>query len=170
MYNPNQYGMTNGPVYAQPPINNNDRLTKIILLVLRVIFSIFAIIGVIMLIAGFAVQTDENNKQSTYTPVTGKVVGYAPQTDSDGEVTNYLVASYQVDGQTYTKTSNVYSSDQPRLGEDIELKYNPNDPTDIIWADFSIALILYIIGGIFTVIGIFGLITSFAVRKVIVKK
>ena len=88
-------------------------------------------------------------KEETYVPTTGVVVGfdskYVFRTDS-GYVAFAPIVEYVVDGKTYSAVHKIYSNlPSYYIGETIELIYNPNDPEDVLfnfWSSHWIELVI----------------------------
>ena len=122
---------------------------------------LFVIVGVALAVFSFKTITSYNAKNKTYTPVEATVVNYEESRDSDGQIMYSMVVEYSVDGQVYTKTSNVSSSMRTKsIGDRVDLKYNPSNPGDCIWVNDSTNIVLPIFSGIFVIVGIAATVSS----------
>ena len=66
-----------------------------------------------------------------------------------------IIVEYIVDGKTYREVSSIYSNNPKSIGTEVDIKYNPKDPSEIIWVNDSINIILPIISILFILVGIF---------------
>ena len=135
----------------------------------KILFGlIFTIIGIAILCFASSSINTYNEKNATFTETTSKVVDY--KYDDDG--LQAIIVEYVVNGRTYQKVSNSYSNMPKSIGTEVSIKYNPNDPQDIIWTSDSTNIILPIVGITFTLIGIailiYGIISG--KKKKILKK
>ena len=117
----------------------------------KILFGlIFTIIGIAILCFASSSINTYNEKNATFTETISKVVDY--KYDDDG--LQAIIVEYVVNGRTYQKVSNSYSNMPKSIGAEVSIKYNPNDPQDIIWTSESANIILPIVGIAFTLIGI----------------
>ena len=126
-------------------------------------------IGIVLLINSPAEVKKQQEKVDTYIKTIGNVDDVDSEYDSLDEEYEYeYTVSYEVDGKVYyahlqTKT------DKYSTGDDIEVRYNPKNPRQVIW-DAS-ATSVYgapIMGGMFTVLG--ALASILGIRNVCKKK
>jgi len=122
---------------------------------------LFAFIGGFMLIVSINQISDYKQKDKTFTPITATVVSY--DTNSDG--LQAIVVEYAVGTTIYREKSNVYSNMPKNIGTKVDIKYNPNDPKDIIWVEDSTNFILPLTSVIFIVCGFLICIGSFKKKK-----
>lgn len=120
---------------------------------------IFCVVGVVLLIFGINNINDYNKKNEKYIEITSRVVDYKEQYDED-ELLYAIVVEYEVDGKVYRKASNTYTTNPKSEGSEVIIKYNPNNPTDIIWKNDVSNIILPIVGGLFTAIGLIAVVVS----------
>ncbi len=113
--------------------------------------SIFLIIGVSLLAFSYFHIQDYQRKSQTYVSTTAYVVDYQ-ENSSDDLVA--IIVEYVVDGQTYRKTSNVYSNTPRSIGTHLSIKYDPNNPKNMIWGTDSTNIILPAVGVMFILGGI----------------
>lgn len=71
-----------------------------------------------------------------------------------------IIVEYTVDGKVYRQTSDIRSNIVESIGTEVLIKYNPNNPKDIIWVNDESSIILPIGGGIFAIVGLFIVIRS----------
>lgn len=111
---------------------------------------VFAIIGVGLLVFSIFTIKSYNEKNKTYVETNSVVIDYAR--NDEGLVA--IIVEYTVDDETYTKQSNAYSNTPKSIGTKVKIKYNPNNPSEAIWVNDSTNIILPLMGGIFTLVGI----------------
>lgn len=99
---------------------------------------ILYIIGVLMLFVGLAVTTAStiiiisfNIKQTKYIDTTAVVIKY----DKKENGLRSIIVEYNIDEKYYQITSKHYSKNPEKLDTKIKIKYNPENPGEIIWID-----------------------------------
>ena len=131
-----------------------------------VIFGIiFALIGVGLIIFSFINIKNYNEKNKTFIEVNATVIDYKDTYDEDGDLLRAIIVEYEVDGTNYRKTSSSSTTNPETLGSTVKVKYNPNDPKDIIWPNDTSNIILPIVGGVFTIVGIIFTVVSIKMVK-----
>lgn len=141
------------------------------------IFLICSIAGITLMAISFFSFKSYINKSNTYIETTAYVCGYDLEDnfynkdyscdhDPDYEYDYYyydkdkengiaIIVEYKVGDKVYRATSNNYSSNPQSLGTPVLIKYNPDNPEDIIWESSKLSYILMGVGGIlFFVCGI----------------
>lgn len=118
--------------------------------------SVFAIMGIVFLINSLTIIKTYNEKDKIYKETNSVVVDY----DYDAEGSKAIIVEYTVDGQTYRQQSYSYSSSPAPQGSQVKIKYNPNNPNDIIWVNDSKTIMFPIVGAVFTVVGIIIIISG----------
>lgn len=119
---------------------------------IRIIFSIigamFSLIGVVLLVASFIVNSNYNEMYDKCNSVMGQVV-------SSNSNDTSTVIKYVVNGNEYTKTFSANRSDV-KTGDSIKVFYEPDNIAEANVKEFTsiITLVLNIVGGVFTGIGI----------------
>ena len=117
----------------------------------KLIFGIFASVGIIFVIAAIICGINGNRKNNEYEHITGQIVDIVHHGD------NYDVyVSYRFNGNDYDDIPiNTYTSTM-REGDDIELLINPDDPfkADSPTGTIIIVVVFGIMGVIFACIGI----------------
>ncbi len=123
---------------------------------------ILAIVGVVFAIFAINSIATYNEKSSTFVNTVAEVVEH--KTNSDD--LKAVVVEYEVDGQIYTEASKSYTSNPQSIGTEIEIKYNPINPSDVFWAQDSktLNIIFSMFAVVFILIGI--AVTVDAVKKV----
>lgn len=125
-----------------------------------VIFGLlFVIVGVGLGIFAANSISSYNEKDSAFVETVAEVIQY--KYNSDG--LRAIVVEYEVDGNTYTKVSNSYSSSPKSIGTEVGIKYDPINPSDAIWSSDSTNVIMPIFSIIFITAGIFVIVL--AVKK-----
>lgn len=117
------------------------------------------VIGIIVIILGIGICIlsvgnfkTNNGKQKTYTETTAKVVGYE-ECDLDDTTGQRFIAEYKIDRDTYKIKGNVCSNMPKSLGTEVKIKYNPNNPSDAIFANDISHYFVLPIGIIFIICG-----------------
>ena len=120
-----------------------------------ILFSlIFFIIGIVILLFGYKESEKYNEKSKKYIQIDAYVVDYAYSESDEGNTTKAIIVEYEVDGKTYRKQSSVYTSN-PKSIESVEkIKYNPENPEDIIFEKNETSFVLYLVGAVFTFVGL----------------
>ena len=118
------------------------------------------IIGIITIIFGvaicyFSIGNFKTNteKQKTYIETTAIVVGYE-DCDLDDSIGQRYIAEYKIDRDTYQIKENGCSNSPIRLKSEVKIKYNPNDPSDAVFANDISHYFVLPIGIIFIICGI----------------
>ena len=125
-------------------VGNSSPITSIIVGV------IIVFIGVFMLTFSISSIKRYNDKSKTFIETVSKVVDYKYSGDQE----RTPIVEYEVNGIRYEKEHNTTSTNPLPLGTRVRLKYNPNDPTDVIWVNDASNIFLPIAGGVFTLIGL----------------
>lgn len=115
---------------------------------------VFFIVGCCLLIYSVKTINDYNEKSKTYIDVVGYVVDYEYDEPLNSNSLAAEIVEYEIDGKTYKVTSNTSSNTPRSRGSEVKLKYNPDNPNDVIWVNDSFNYILPIVGTVFTVLGI----------------
>lgn len=116
-----------------------------------VIFGLlFVIVGVGLGIFTANSISSYNEKDSAFVGTVAEVIQY--KYNSEG--LRAIVVEYEVDGNTYTKVSNSYSSSPKSIGTEVGIKYDPINPSDAIWSSDSTNVIMPIFAAIFTIAGV----------------
>lgn len=120
------------------------------------IVAIIAGIGVI--ITGF--MTYQNSK--TYLPATATIVNIEEEWTGGGDTegsnyTYHVFINFTVDGKEYNTELGEYNASMNE-GDTIDIVYNPEDPTKVQTAGATTYIILFVIGILFEIAGIFFLI------------
>lgn len=123
------------------------------------IFSGFIalIVGIALLCYSVYYGKIYNEKSKNYIETSAIVVGY--NYNSDGLAA--IVVEYKVNGNSYQKVSNSYSSMPKRIGARVSIKYNPNAPGDAIWTKDEGSIIFPLIGVLFSLVGGYFMIGGF---------
>ena len=124
---------------------------------------VFVIAGIIIIILGFV----SLKQQNTFLPVKGVIADIQEfeERDSEGDLTySYEVTvDYKIEGESYTSVMGDYK-DGFEVGKEIEILYDPDDPSTIVSKGKGHVVYMFIVGIICAVIGIIGAIKGFARR------
>lgn len=121
----------------------------------------FVLVGLCLILVGSLVLyfflpdlLNQIDKGKTFLTIDGTVVDHVFEA-SDGRYVYAEIVEYTVDGQTFHATSNMYSSNPKSVGSTLTLKYNPEDPKDVIFSLYRGFLVPVIIAGVLVLAGIF---------------
>ena len=130
------------------------------------ICTLFAIIGVILIIAGFGVgklmEIPEENRGRTVATISN----IDRHHDSDGDTTYSVYVTYSVDGRVYKEFLNEYVSTWQE-GEQLEIIYDKTKPTKI-QTEAGNKIVTYVLGGLgafFAIVGMIGLVNIVSKNK-----
>jgi len=103
------------------------------------------------------------SQYSSYVSTTSVVENYKTNENGTGKA---IVSKYIVDGQAYFKISTDYYEKPPVEGTIIQVKYNPEKPSEAIWDNdkLNIEILIFIIG--IALFGILSIIKFFIGSKV----
>lgn len=118
----------------------NDKILKLVL-------TVFSILGVAFIVIAVLAFISAKNKQETYVETTAVI------TDFDRD--DYPYVAYTVYGKEY-ETRLSYSSSTMRLGQEMKIAYDPENPYDVMATGFG----AYLISIVFGFIGIIFVIIS----------
>ena len=127
-----------------------------------IIVGIFTVlIGIMIIFFGINMSNTNRQKKSYYILTNATIVDYdsSESTNSDGFSTTVYgtIAEYKVNGKTYRIYPKSYTSPKsllPRIGEVVQIRYNPNSPSDAIWENNEIPYVVLIFGAIFMLAGL----------------
>ena len=117
---------------------------------------IFIVVGAGLLFFSIKTINEYKEKDAKFIEITSKVIDY----DRNSDDLEAIIVEYVVDGQTYTMTSNTYSSNPKDIGESVSIKYNPEDPSDAIWTNDSTNIVLPIASVVFMLAGVVIIVTG----------
>ena len=141
--------------------NTNGKST----IILFVVFGIFFIAGIAVMIGGYKLwQQSEHSVQNgdeTIAEITDIQKVRKSTSGRKREYTYHVYVKYSYNGQFYEGELRYYNSNM-EIGDEVTIYVNPDNPTDIIEEDVPmfVLVIMEMIGGIFTIIGLVGLITG----------
>ena len=133
-----------------------------------IISLVLSVVGMVALIIGGRLTSDIKKKKETYIETKGIVI-YLITSDGtimDDDVIDYVingtrqasyapVVEYYVNGKRYETTHKVYSyPPEYKIGEEVILQYNPDDPTDVIFKSNSGIWIVFLVGSVFSIGGV----------------
>lgn len=123
----------------------------------------FVVLGIILLILHFYFNYRYNLKNEKFIETNAIVIEHVSKKNDDGNTVTALIIQYEVDGKTYTKNDNTYTSNPKKIGSTITIKYNPDKPSETLFGKTILNYILLILGSGFVFIGV---ITSIVIYKV----
>lgn len=123
--------------------------------VTNIIGIVFFLVGVLLVIVSTVIfvgnKQFEANSEKTMAVIT-EIDTYRTRSNGETETRHDVFIEYEVDGKTYNRELNNYSSSMYE-GKEIEVMYNPDNPADARADDGFAWVILAIMGLVFGVIG-----------------
>lgn len=126
--------------------------------VTRNICLVIFVVGLAILVYGILDFRSYVKKAATFSDTTGTVVDYSYSTSTRDDYGNYNVlraeiVEYVVDGNEYTCKSGTYSNNYRSIGSQMDIKYNPEDPSDAYIASDGRSLLPLLCGAMMTIVG-----------------
>lgn len=123
---------------------------------------IFSLMGAVLLAVGMVIHAANasfmENAETTRAEITDIVRHHHYRKGKDGNDYDVWI-EYTVDGKTYNSRINSYDSSM-YVGKEIEVFYDPENPSDV-WTDSNVGIIIFTaIGGLFFVLGIIFLVSA----------
>ncbi len=115
---------------------------------------ILIIIGVLINFYGNKILNEFIDKNDPFVEVTATVVDFDSAGSEDGSA--YTIYGYNVGGIDYKVYSSVKSTSLPQIGDTTTIKYNPSNPTEVVFLNGSNYVVLFAGTG-FILVGVFGL-------------
>lgn len=111
--------------------------------------TLFMLVGLALLGVGIFYTVERNKKMNAYETVEGGIVDYIESKGENGTVYGAVYA-YIVDGKEYTVSDETFTAKVPRVGERVQIMYDPAAPENAFNKDaVSHGFALLIIGGMF---------------------
>ena len=112
---------------------------------------------VLRVVAGILIYR-YNKKKQTYIQTVGVVVEYDRKLEN-GDNGNYYyiyapIIEFKVDGKEYQEKYNVYSMHPPKKGSKISLRYNKENPEDVVFDKDKTRVVVPICAGVFLIFGV----------------
>lgn len=129
----------------------------------KVLFTIFGGIGAILLVIGLIIGWNSYRFLQVAQPVTGKIVdftSYESIDKDDGTRTTMYTPTieYTWNGKTSVVKHNISTSNQPTIGEPIDLLIDPDEPTqpeeDSFFSNWFVTILMSAMGFVFLTVGI----------------
>ena len=131
-------------------------------LFIKIGISMLAISLILGIISGVIIAKYYNKKQ-TYIQNIGVVTGYSTRTElinqddhinSEEYLTYAPIIEFEVDGKSYSVQYTSYVTNPPALNTEMSLRYNRDNPTDVIFDKDIERIILPVVSAMFLVSGI----------------
>lgn len=132
-----------------------------------ILFSIFAAVGILLLLGAAILAVSSNRFGQAAERVTGVITDIDTYRNSDNDIKHSVLVSYTVRGKEYRDVRlNEYSSSMYE-GAEIELLYDPDEPGKVRTSSMAYfpSMILGIIGTVFALVGIIPCIIILRKRK-----
>ena len=118
-----------------------------------VIPLVLLVLGIVFLILGFN-NVQQRKEYVTTTAVISRIdLREEVGTDGEIETTGDVYVDYTVNGKKYTNDLGEYSSSFTE-GAEIEIYYNPKNPNEIFSASVIFPIIMFVLGGVFCLVGL----------------
>lgn len=114
---------------------------------------VFLFVSIVLLAISLFIVCLNNKKASSYNETVGTIV-------SQSQSATKTLIEYKVAGKTYRHSESYYSAFD-KIGKEVKIYVNPNDPTDVF---MKINIVIYILVPMSV---IFGIISFFALRSAI---
>ena len=114
--------------------------------------------GLAMIGFGVKLEIDKNNKTKNYVSIKAEYIG-SDRYDEEGD-THSLEYKYIVNGETYYISTDYGTSVEPKDGTTKTIRYNPDNPSEAVISGAGGNFLLFLIGGMFTLIPIIFIMTS----------
>lgn len=111
-------------------------------------------IGVVVSFYGNKILNEFIDKNDPFIEVTATVIDYDAAGSEDGSA--YTIYGYNVGGIDYKVYSSVKSTNLPEIGDTVNIKYNPSNPTEVVFLNGSNYVVMFAGVG-FILAGVFGL-------------
>ena len=128
---------------------------------------VLILIGVVLSFYGNKFINEFIKKNDNFIEVTATVVGFDSAGAQDGSA--YTVYQYNVDGIDYKVYSGIKSTDLPEIGDTTVIKYNPSNPSEVVFMSGSNYVVVFAGAG-FILAGVFGLFRSIGLCFKVSKK
>lgn len=137
---------------------NNTSSTK----AFKIIGIVFTIIGILFILSFFFIAKAIEKRTENFIETKSVIC----EIDKSGkEDHKSFIVQYSVDGKKYEADTNLYSSTMS-LGDELAVRYNPNNPSEIFLSDYDfLGYVFYGLGGLFTLLGIIFLLISYAKKS-----
>ena len=123
------------------------------------ILVLVMLMGLVLLGVGIFQTVDRNKKMKTYESVQGGIVDYEEREGENGVVYGAVYA-YIVDGREYTLHDSIFTNKMPRVGERVQVMYDPSAPQEaFVKGTVTTGFFMLILGGMFFAIPLFILMT-----------
>lgn len=132
---------------------------------LTAFFSIFALIGVGLILGAVIIFVNGMRFKQSAVSVTGTIVDIITEYDDDGDVNHKVYVTYTFEGRTYERVRlNLYTSGM-HIGKEITLLCDPQNPSRIRSESgiYIASVILLVMGCVFFCVGFIPLI--FIIKK-----
>ncbi|MBQ3544837.1 MAG: DUF3592 domain-containing protein [Lachnospiraceae bacterium] len=146
--------------------SKSDKAGKAGILVFIILGSIFLLIGIGQIVMGFFFLKF-GEKTDDYVKIKAVISEIVVDRDSDGDTDYEVFVDYTYDGVTYGKKPfNMYSSSMYE-GKEIDILCDPDNPEKITYEGSHMlpSIILFILGGVFSLVAIILLIVMACVSK-----
>ena len=103
------------------------------------IIAVFILPGIFVMHYGLVELSDSKMKDDHYISIDGILTSYEENCNSDGSL-NCLYSekyTYTIDNIEYNIRSGIWHNLKPKIGQIIEIKYNPTNPKEAILANDS---------------------------------
>ena len=128
---------------------------------------VLIVIGVVVGFYGNKILNEFIDKNDPFIEVTATVIGFDSAGSEDGSA--YTIYQYNVGGIDYKVYSSVKSTGLPQIGDTTTIKYNPSNPSEVVFMNGSNYVVVFAGAG-FILAGVFGLFRSIGLCFKVSKK
>lgn len=101
------------------------------LITIKIVILLLFLVGLAVTSASSIIIINHHQKSKVFTPITAKVVEHKKKENG----LKAIVIEYNINEKYYRITSKNYSKKPAKVDEEINIKYNPENPGDMIWID-----------------------------------
>ena len=101
------------------------------LITMKIVILLLFLVGLAVTSASSIIIINHHQKSKVFTPITAKVVEHKKKENG----LKAIVIEYNINEKYYRITSKNYSKKPAKVDEEINIKYNPENPGDMIWID-----------------------------------
>lgn len=110
-------------------------------------------VGFLLTIIGVSIMVSHQQKGKGYVPTTAEV--YEVSTKETAEGTTYAPSlKYLVDGTPFEYVSNEYETKEYKVGDEINLRYDPENPMEVVLNVGKTSPIIFVVAFILVAIGV----------------
>lgn len=131
----------------------------------NLVFTIFAFIGIIIIVGGIFLQISNTNFKKTAIKTQAEITDIITRRDSDGDTSHIVYVEFEVNDIKYSGSLGSYSSSM-YIGKSIDIYYNPLNPNNFKSSTSTfVGLFVIGFGMIFSLIGGIKILSSISKKR-----